>query len=80
VYLSEEKAREKWRPFVRVEGSNRVFNTKSDGLVNSPQPYHCIGSERTLWREVHVTHLKASTGKAMANHGYCGMGERPEFG
>lgn len=80
MYLSEEEARTRWCPFVRVEGSNRVLNMKTDGFTNAPQPFHCIASECMAWREVHVGHLKAGTGAALANHGYCGLCERPEFG
>ncbi|MEJ0026038.1 MAG: hypothetical protein WDN01_08435 [Rhizomicrobium sp.] len=80
MYLSEEEAKERWCPFARVEGSNRMFNTLSDGFKDSPAPYHCIAGECLAWREVHVTYLKVGTGKAMANHGYYGLAERPEFG
>ena len=79
MYLSEEQARARWCPFARVDGNNRINNTKNDGFANAPQPYHCIADECMLWRAVHMTHMKHGAEHLMANHGYCGMGDRPAF-
>jgi hypothetical protein len=80
MYSSEEEARERWCPLARIDGNSRIVNTLHDGFKGSPAPYHCIAGECMMWREVHVAHLKAGTGRAMANHGYYGLAARPEFG
>jgi hypothetical protein len=78
MFTSIEDARAKWCPFVRLDGYNRYNNTKSDGFVNSPAVYHCIADECMMWRGIHA-HLKHGAQEALHNHGYCGMGTKPDF-
>jgi hypothetical protein len=73
-----EEARGKWCPFVRVDGSNRFNNTKSDGFVNSPAVYHCIADECMMWRGFHG-HLKLGAQRALHDHGFCALGIKPEI-
>jgi hypothetical protein len=77
MLISEDLARSKWCPMVRIDGANRWFNTKSDGFENSTTMYHCIGSSCMSWREFHLSHIKG--GEPPAPHGYCGLAGRPEL-
>jgi hypothetical protein len=78
MLISENAARKKWCPFVRVENSNRYFNNNSGGFQNSNQLYHCIGSDCMGWREFHLAHMKGADNTPYEKHGYCGYGERME--
>ncbi|MBL9010965.1 MAG: hypothetical protein JNL56_07295 [Alphaproteobacteria bacterium] len=78
MFLTATEARTKWCPFVRIEGSNRFDNTLNDGFVNTPSPYHCIAEECMQWREVRG-HLKQGVLTAMKDHGFCGVGIKPDF-
>lgn len=37
---SENVARTKWCPFVRIDNNNRLHNTMTDGFQNSEKMYH----------------------------------------
>lgn len=76
---SETTARKKWCPFVRVEGSNRMHNTISDGFQNTSPVYHCIASQCMAWRELHLSHMKGMQHAPEAAHGYCGLAGRPDL-
>ena len=77
MLISEKTAREKWCPFVRVDGGNRLHNSKTDGFQNSEKMYHCIGGDCMGWRQFQLSHLKGDDGSLVA-HGYCGYAGRPE--
>ena len=76
MLTTENSAREKWCPFVRISGSNRLYNEKTDGFKNAPHPYHCIAGECMAWRELHYSHVKGGD-QSLEQHGYCGLAERP---
>ena len=73
MLITENEAHTMWCPFVRVEGSNRLNNSLTDGFEGSPAPYHCIGNKCMMWRKNHVAHLKAGAAKGAAAHGHCGL-------
>lgn len=82
MLTSEKVARTKWCPFVRLDNSNRVFNTRTDGFENTDRMYHCIASSCMAWREFHLSHVKGTVEtdeKAPEMHGYCGLAGRPEL-
>jgi hypothetical protein len=79
VITTQEEARRKWCPFVRVEGNNRLFNTATDGFVNTTPAFHCIGPECMAWRVLHFSHAKTGFEESLHEHGYCGLAGRPEF-
>jgi hypothetical protein len=81
MLLSETVARTKWCPFIRLDNSNRLFNTNTDGFENTNRMYHCIGSSCMSWREFHLSHIKGGleTGEKQEPHGYCGLAGRPEL-
>ena len=75
MQLTEEEARQEWCPMVRVDGNNRVHNTKSDGYQNADMSYHCIGSSCMAWREYEVSYAH---GDIRTEHrGYCGLAGKP---
>lgn len=78
MQITEEQAREKWCPMVRVEGNNRVHNTKADGFTNADISYHCIGSECMAWRQHEITYVHGDV--ATQHHGYCGLAGKPTIG
>lgn len=77
MLMSEEVAREKWCPHVRIDGDNRHHNTMTDGFQNSEKMYHCIAGDCMGWRQFQLSHLKGSDNKVI-QHGYCGYAGRPE--
>ena len=79
MLISEKAARAKWCPMVRVEGNNRFYNTKTDGVENTGTLYHCIGSACMSWREFRLSHAKGSQFGPVESHGYCGLAGRPEL-
>lgn len=79
MHTTEVAARTKWCPFVRMDSTNRVNNSLTDGVVNSSALYHCVGNECMAWRDVPVGHLKPGAAHALEGHGYCGLAGRPEL-
>jgi hypothetical protein len=77
--VTEQQAKKMWCPFVRVEGSNRVFNTKTSGFDAEHLYQHCIGSKCMGWRPFIYSHVKGGD-EAFEHHGYCGLAGRPEMG
>jgi len=77
MLLSEEEARKKWCPAVRIEGSNRVYNALNDGFQHAEPSYRCVGRKCMCWRELHLSHMKGEG--IVADHGYCGLGGKPDF-
>ncbi len=78
MLISENVARTKWCPFVRVDESNRHNNTMTDGFENAERVYRCIASDCMGWRQFHLSHLKGGEGGVTA-HGYCGYAGKPEL-
>jgi hypothetical protein len=75
MQITEEEARQRWCPVVRVDGSNRVHNTLQDGFVNADLSYRCIASECMAWREHHI---ELSHGHVdHTKRGYCGLAGQP---
>lgn len=75
MLITEVQAKEKWCPFVRVQGANRVDNTLTDGFQNTNASYHCIGAECMAWREFHLRFAHGD--EPVEKHGYCGLAGRP---
>lgn len=77
---TESAARQKWCPFVRIDNSNRRYNTLSDGFENAEKMFHCIGTHCMAWRDLALSHMKGSVGEAaQERHGYCGLAGRPDL-
>ncbi|WP_075217178.1 hypothetical protein [Mongoliimonas terrestris] len=74
--VTEEQAKTKWCPFVRIEGSNRLHNTMTDGFDAEHRFQHCLGSTCMAWRGFTVSHARGYGG--VEHHGYCGLAGRPE--
>ena len=75
MQLTEDEARQRWCPMVRVEGNNRVHNTKSDGYENADNNYRCIGSSCMAWREYEIAFAHGEIPKE--HRGYCGLAGKP---
>ena len=78
MLTSQDDARAKWCPFVRIDNSNRLHNTMTDGFQNSDKMYHCIAGDCMAWRQFHLSHFKGSE-EGLESHGYCGYAGRPEL-
>ncbi|NVN88518.1 MAG: hypothetical protein HXX15_20760 [Rhodopseudomonas sp.] len=78
MLISESVARAKWCPFVRIDNSNRLNNSMTDGFENSEKMYHCIAGHCMGWREFHISHYKGGLSGEPEKHGYCGYAGRPE--
>jgi len=76
--VTEQEARQKWCPFVRVDGDNRMINMKTAGFDEEHMYHHCIGSDCMAWRPFAYSHVKG--GGSFDHHGYCGIAGRPELG
>ncbi|QWG23926.1 hypothetical protein KMZ93_03040 [Bradyrhizobium sediminis] len=76
--VSESVARTRWCPLVRIDNSNRLNNTMTDGFQNSEKMYHCIAGDCMGWRQYHLSHSKGSEAEVKP-HGYCGFAGRPEL-
>lgn len=76
--VTEEQARKKWCPFVRVEGNNRLYNTTTDGFDAEHRFQHCIGSMCMAWRVFSFSYAREEA--APERHGYCGLAGKPESG
>ena len=77
MLISEKNARQKWCPFVRIDNSNRIHNSLTDGFQNSDRMYHCIAGDCMGWRQLHLSYLKGGE-TGVTSHGYCGYAGRPE--
>jgi len=77
--MTKSQAREKWCPFVRTGSNNRVYNTLTDGVVNTPQLYHCVADECMAWRNVPLGHLKPGAAETLKEHGFCGLAGTPDL-
>jgi hypothetical protein len=77
MLISEKSARAKWCPFVRIDNSNRLHNTMTDGFQDSDKMYHCIAGDCMGWRQYHLSHLKGDG--SVTAHGYCGYAGRAEL-
>jgi hypothetical protein len=73
------QAKERWCPFVRTESSNRINNSLTDGVINTPDLYHCVADECMAWRTIPLGHLKPGAAKTLEGHGYCGLAGRPDL-
>jgi hypothetical protein len=76
MLMTDKVARAKWCPYVRIDNSNRLYNSLTDEFQNSEKMYHCIASDCMGWRELHLSHLKGTGG--VESHGYCGYAGKPE--
>ncbi|MDR3468514.1 MAG: hypothetical protein P4M07_21475 [Xanthobacteraceae bacterium] len=76
MLISETIARTKWCPMVRVDGDNRLHNTKTDGFENSDKMYHCIAGSCMAWRQYQLSYARG--GAEPEHHGYCGLAGRPD--
>jgi hypothetical protein len=79
MLTTEQEARAKWCPFVRVAGDNRLMNTLTDGFVNSNASFHCIASECMAWRSQTISHTKRGFEEALRAYGFCGLAARPDY-
>ncbi len=77
MLMTESVARTKWCPYVRIDNSNRLHNTMTDGFQNSERMYRCIAGDCMGWRSFHLSHFKGGGG-AVEAHGYRGYPGRPE--
>lgn len=77
MLISESVAKTKWCPMVRIDNSNRLHNTITDGFQNSEKMYHCLAADCMGWRSFQLSHLKGSG--TVEKHGYCGFAGRPEM-
>lgn len=75
MQLTEQQARQRWCPMVRVEGINRVHNTKLDGYQNADSSFRCIGNECMAWRVSEITYSHGNG--PTEHHGYCGLAGKP---
>jgi hypothetical protein len=73
MLTAADDVHKRWCPFVRVEGSNRINNSLTDGFENTPEPYHCLGDKCMMWREGQPVHLKTKFTTQPQPHGYCGL-------
>lgn len=75
--MTEDEAKTKWCPMVRVASGPYVPGTYSVGMLDN-QEAKCIGSACMMWRylnpDVGVTKQTDGTGNA---HGYCGLAGKP---
>ena len=78
MMISDQVARTKWCPFVRIDSSNRKHNTMTDGFANSEKMYHCIAGDCMGWRQFHLSHMKGSS-EGIVAHGYCGYAGKLEL-
>jgi hypothetical protein len=76
--VTEREAKQKWCPFVRIEGDNRIHNMLTDGFDKEHLFHHCIGSTCMAWRVFSYSHMKG--GDPVDHHGYCGLAGKPETG
>lgn len=77
--VTEAQAKTKWCPFVRIEGDNRMMNTKTSGFDEEHTFQHCIGANCMAWRSFSYSHVKGGD-HGVEHHGFCGLAGRPEFG
>jgi hypothetical protein len=56
MLISDKTVPDKSCPFVRVDNSNRLHNSLTDGFQNSEKMYHCIGADCMGWRQFHLSH------------------------
>jgi hypothetical protein len=78
MLISENVARTKWCPMVRIDNNNRLHNSLTDGFQNSEKMYHCIAGDCMGWRKFQLSHMKG-TDEGVESHGYCGYAGRPEL-
>ena len=78
MLMSQNVARAKWCPFVRIDNNNRLHNTMTDGFQNSDKMYHCIAGDCMGWRQNHLSHFRGDE-QTLQTHGYCGYAGRPEL-
>ena len=71
MLISENVARAKWCPMVRIDNNNRLHNSLTDGFQNSEKMYHCIAVTAWAGGNNHLSHLKGSE-EGLHAHGYCG--------
>jgi hypothetical protein len=75
--VTEDEAKTKWCPFVRIDGSNRSATMSDDAwvdIVGSPEPCRCIGSACMAWRPQHqIVKPGGHYTDAPAGSGYCGL-------
>ena len=77
MLMSESEARTKWCPHVRVEGNNRLHNTKTGGVSHTDAAYLCVAGECMAWRSHHLRFAHGGDGLGEVEHGYCGLSEVP---
>ena len=78
MLVVEREAQKKWCPMVRLDNSNRVYNTHTDPHEVNPL-YRCLGTACMAWREFHLSHVKHPETGEIEKHGYCGLAGRPEL-
>lgn len=78
MMMTDQIARTKWCPFVRIDSGNRLHNTMTDGFQNSEKMYHCIAGDCMGWRQFHLSHMKGG-GDGVVAHGYCGYAGKVEL-
>lgn len=79
MYISEEKAKEKWCPHGKADGSNMNISRSAQGNeLEFEYPIKCITLGCMMWRsrgpEVAVPGTFRNTS---AKEGYCGLAGRP---
>lgn len=90
--MTEEEAKQRWCPFVRLTGAEREWHTNRDpsmpSIPTDTQAYRCIGSACMAWRwrgyftdEGRFMHM-AGRGHWKSDEkreptGFCGLAGRP---
>jgi hypothetical protein len=77
MLISENAARAKWCPMVRIDNNNRLHNSLTDGFQNSEKMYHCIAGDCMGWRQYRLSHKGGEQG--VQAHGYYGYASKPEL-
>lgn len=77
MYLSEEKAKEKWCPTARAEGSNVSLRIKDDAITSCEYIIKCTASGCMMWRRKGIGTLPGAIIDESVLDGYCGLAGRP---
>ena len=68
MYWTEEEAKTKWCPELKIEGSNASLKNSQEITYEAAS---CIASSCMMWRD------EIGTPKGMPRKGYCGVAGKP---
>lgn len=79
--MTEEEAKQKWCPFVRInmpgssqQGFNRTVRERDNSLL--PPGAKCIGSACMAWRTSAISYKNGEIDYSKS-HGHCGLAGKP---